>query len=35
MQKNGANNAIGTPFRNPEKPGFKKISREMGMKDKI
>jgi hypothetical protein len=34
MQKNGINNAIGTPFRNPEKPGFKEIRREMGMKGK-
>ena len=34
MQKNGINNAMGTPFRNPEKPGIKEISREMGMKGK-
>ena len=34
MEKNGINNAMGTPFRNPEKPGFKEIRREMGMKGK-
>jgi len=34
MEKNGINNTIGTPFRNPEKPGFKEIRREMGMKGK-
>ena len=34
MEKNGINNTMGTPFRNPEKPGFRQISREMGMKGK-
>ena len=35
MKKSGINNTIGSPFRNPEKPGFKEISREMGLKGKI
>ena len=35
MKKSGINNAIGSPFRNPEKPGFKQISREMGIRGKI
>ena len=34
MQKNGVKNTIGAPFRNPEKPGLKEISREMGVKGK-
>ena len=34
MQKNGVKNTIGVPFRNPEKPGLKEISREMGVKGK-
>ena len=34
MKKSGINNTIGSPFRNPEKPGFKQISREMGLKGK-
>ena len=35
MAKNGVNNNIGAPFRNPGKPGNKEISREMGIKGKI
>ena len=35
MKKNGINNTIGSPFRNPGKPGFKEISREMGIRGKI
>ena len=34
MKKSGINNTIGSPFRNPEKPGFKQMSREMGLKGK-
>ena len=34
MQKNGVKNTIVAPFRNPEKPGLKEISREMGVKGK-
>ena len=34
MKKNGINNNLGSP-RNPWKPGFKQISREMGIKGKI
>jgi hypothetical protein len=34
MQKNGVKNTIGAPFRNPEKPGLKEITREMGVKGK-
>ena len=34
MQKNGVNNTIGAPFRNPGKPGLKEITREMGVKGK-
>ena len=35
MKKNGINNTIGSPFRIPGKPGFKQISREMGIKGKV
>lgn len=35
MEKNGVNNSYGSPFRNPEKPGIKEISREMGVRGKI
>ena len=35
MKKGGINNTIGSPFRNPGKPGFKEINREMGIKGKI
>ncbi len=35
MKQNGVNNAIGAPVRSPGKPGFKEISREMGIKGKI
>jgi len=35
MSKRGVNNAIGKPFRFPEKPGFKEIIREMGYNGKI
>lgn len=35
MDKNGVNNSYGSPFRNPEKPGIKEISREMGIRGKI
>ena len=34
MQKNGVKNTIGAPFRKPEKPGLKEITREMGVKGK-
>jgi hypothetical protein len=35
MKKQGVNNMVGSPFRNPGKPGFKQICREMGIKGKI
>jgi len=35
MSKRGVNNAMGKPFRFPEKPGFKEIIREMGYNGKI
>jgi len=35
MEKNGVNNSYGSPFRSPEKPGIKEISREMGIRGKI
>ena len=35
MSKRGVNNAMGKPFRFPEKPGFKEIVREMGINGKI
>ena len=35
MKKHGVNNMVGSPFRNPGKPGFKQICREMGIKGKI
>ena len=35
MKKNGINNTIGSPFRNPRKPGYKEIRREMGIRGKI
>ena len=35
MKKNGTNNTIGSPFRNPGKPGFKELCREMGIRGKI
>ena len=35
MKKSGINNNFGSPFRNPGKPGFKEISREMGIRGKI
>ena len=35
MTKNGINNTIGAPFRNPGKPGYRQISMEMGIRGKI
>ena len=35
MKKQGVNNMVGSPFRNPGKPGIKQICREMGIKGKI
>ena len=34
-KRSGINNNFGSPFRNPGKPGFKEISREMGIRGKI